>query len=176
MMGAASFAAFTSANTNTGNTFGAGTLTLEINGSAPTSTGVFTTSDAKPGDVVGPKILDLKNTGSVDASDIILTGITVNPTVPTVTPTPSPLPNLGDVLTLQLYNDDGTTPGVVDIGDHLLGQAHLTSAGWTSLDLHIPLAHGATVQLLAVITFDSGAGNVYQGTGVSFDMTFQATT
>jgi len=166
LMGGVTFALFSSTASNAGNTFGAGTMTLNINSfGGSTSSKIFNISNAKPTDVFGPQILNLSNTGTVGAATSTLTSITVSP---------SGSPNLGDKLNLELWrdlNDDGLINGV----DTQIGVSKpLTDAQWTGLNLGIPLAVGANMKVLARITFDSSADYTYQGTSVTFDFNFRA--
>lgn len=160
------YATFTSSNTNSGNSFGSGTLTLSVNTESPISTGVFHVTGAKPGDAVG-QVLNLKNEGSVDASSLLLTNIVSTPST-----------GLGDVLTLNLYRDgnNNDTNGMTapDADDVLVGSAHLTSPAWTNINLGSVLNHGDNRQYLAIVTFDSDSDNTYQSKSVSFDLNFQA--
>ena len=167
VVGGVAFANFSSSASNNGNTFGSGTLVLNINDQAPTSTKVFNLSNKVPG-FAETQVLDLKNTGSVGAATTTLTGITVNPQA---------VGGLGDVLTLSLVTDTDND-GVVDVGEPVILSAHLTTAGnssaWTGLPLGFGLASGVSQKVLATLTFDSGADDTYQGKSVSFDFTFQA--
>ena len=163
LLGGATFANFSSAASNNGNTFGAGTLVLKINGQEPTSTGVFTLAKQVPGDTA-TQVLDLSNTGSVNAGSTVLNGITV---------TPNATGDLGEVLTLDLYKDVNGD-GAIDVGDTIIHSGHLTDAAWTNHLLGFGLASSANQKVLAKITFDSAAGDSYQGKSVSFDFTFTA--
>jgi len=164
MVAGVTFALFSAQNTNSGNVFAAGNLALSINTQTPTSTGVFSVSGVDPGETTGPQSLNLKNEGSVDASDVVVSSIVVNPTPAS--------PNLGDKLILKLYKDDGDS--VFNLGDSLVGNAVLTAGGWASSSLGFGLNAGASQLLFATIEFDSTAGNEFQGTSVSFDLVFQA--
>lgn len=165
IVGGATYAAFSSAASNTGNTFGAGSLTLKINGfGGSTSTPIFSVSNAAPGSSSGPLLLNLSNTGTVNGSTTKLTGIDV-------TPSGDP-PNLGGKLTLTLYNDvddNGTLTGP----DTVIGSAHLTDPAWTNLSLGFGLAAGTDHGVLALLSFDSDADDSYQGTGVNFNLNFK---
>lgn len=159
----ATFANFSSQAGNNGNTFGAGTLTLKINGAGDSSsTKMFTVTDAKPGDSK-TEVFDLSNSGTVDASSTTLTSLNV---------TPNASGDLGEVLTLQLYIDANNN-NVFDAGDTLIHSGHI-NAGWSALPLGFGLAHGADQKVTATLTFDSAATDSYQGKSVSFDFTFTA--
>ncbi len=163
-----SYALFSSQASNNGNTFGAGTLVLSINtATGSSSTPVFNVSGVGPGNTVGPQTFTLKNEGSVDASSVVLSGISVSPT-------PSS-PNLGDKLVLNFYND--TNGNGVNDGpgtDLLIDSQLLTSGTWTNHLLGFGLIAGASHKLFATITFDSSADNTYQGTSALFNLAFQA--
>lgn len=160
------FALFSSAASNNGNTFGAGTLTLKINGAGgSSSTPVFNVSSAAPGDT-SSQVIELSNAGTIAAASTKLTSIGL-------TPSPTPPPNLGDKLTLDLYNDVNDN-GSIDGGDTLINSAHLTDASWTNLSLGFALTASGHHKVIAKITFDSDADNTYQGTGASFNFNFLA--
>lgn len=163
MAGGAAFAAFSSSASNDGNTFGAGSLTLSINTQSPTSTGVFTITNAAPGDVE-TGLLVLKNEGSVDANGVSLLGIDINGGT------------LAPVLIMSLYLDNNGD-GLVDGGDTLLaGPAPLDNPGWTNYSLpgFGGLSAGASKRVLAEIEFDQNANNSFQGQTINFDLNFQA--
>lgn len=158
------YAMFSSSASNNGNTFGSGTLTLKINGQTPTSTNVFSVTGAAPGSTSSTQNLQLQNTGTVAAASSKLTGITV---------TPLSSPNLGDVVTLELWKDSNDD-GIINGSDTLIKSAHLTDGSWTNLDLGSPLPALGHQNILARLTFDSGANDTYQNGNVSFDLGFQA--
>lgn len=162
MVGGA-FAAFSSANTNTGNTFGAGTLSLQINTQTGTSTGVFSVTNATPGVAVSQDLL-LKNGGSVDASSVQVSGITLGGVNPELA---------GDV-TLVFFHDTNAN-GVLDGGETVLGTAHLNDGVWTGYTLPgVALSAGGTYELGAQVTLDLTAPNSDQGKNMTFDLGFQA--
>jgi len=164
LMGGVTFALFSSTASNAGNTFGAGDMVLKINGSQTASTPIFTIANAKPDDVFGPQVIILTNTGSIAATSTTLTGITV---------TPTGSPNLGDKMTLVLYNDvdnSGTYTG----GDTEIGSGHLTDLGWANLSLGFGLAASGQHMVLAKLTLDHDTDNTYHGTSVTFDFNFRA--
>ena len=168
MMAGATFAVFTSAASNNGNTFGAGTLVLNVNGSPTSSTPLFTVSAAKPGDT-STQTITLTNTGSVAISSIKLTSIGHSSTS---------TPDLGTNLTLELFNDtdnNGTfTPGT-DLPIGPVGGAHITQNTWNNLDLGLTLpALTGTHDIFARITFDQNSNDSFQGTNSSFNFNFQA--
>jgi hypothetical protein len=169
LVSTSAYAVFTSAATNPDNHFGAGTLTLLINDKEGSlSTPIFDVHDLKPGQSSAVQSLVLKNSGSVDIGEVKLLGITV-------TPSPTPPPNLGDQVRLVLW-DDSTANNVIDAGETVYGDADLTNSGWNNLVLTgitIP-ASGGTKTIKAKLTFESGAGNEYQGTNVNFSLNFQA--
>lgn len=163
MMGVGTYAAFSSAASNTGNTFGAGTLTLKINdqvdsGSSP----IFTLSNKKPGDVSDIQTLDLVNSGSLTGT-VKLVSITTTPAAP----------NLGDVLKLDLYNDTNGNGSYDDGVDLIIHSENLTGAGWADLPM-FTLTASESHKVFAKLTFDSDAGDTYQGQSVSFSFNFVA--
>ncbi|OGE38462.1 hypothetical protein A3B40_02460 [Candidatus Roizmanbacteria bacterium RIFCSPLOWO2_01_FULL_37_16] len=167
LVGGATFALFSSQASNNENTFGAGTMQLRINGDeGSTSSSVFSIANAKPTDVF-TQVIALSNTGSIAATDVLLTSINV-------TPSNTPPPNLGDILTLDVY-DDFNGNGIIDGGDFLRGSAHLTNPAWLNISLGFGLAGGGgSHQIIARITFDDTDDNSYQGIGVNFNLNFQA--
>lgn len=162
-----SYALFSSQASNTGNTFGAGTLTLNvIPGLTPTPGPAFTVSGAKPGDSF-TQVLNLTNTGSINATSVKLLSIGL-------TPSPTPPPNLGSQLNLELWNDVNDN-GVKDGGDTQIGLTKpLTDAQWTNLSLGFGILAAGHHKVIAILTFDSTADNTYQGLSASFDFNFQA--
>lgn len=168
VMGGATFAAFSSQASNNGNTFGAGDLVLEINGAPGSgSTPVFAIGDAAPGDQSVQSFL-LTNSGSVNASTMSLQVLGVTDTVA------SPA-NLGDVLKLELFLDDGDNSFEPGTDDTLIsGPTEITNATWDGLPLGFGLNGGASRRVYARIIFDSSATDAYQNEAVSFDFTFQA--
>lgn len=163
MVSGSALAVFTSSASNNGNTFGAGNLVLNINGAAgATSSPVFTVGSIAPG-YTTTQVITLSNTGSVAASSVVLTSIGHSGSTP----------DLGDKLSLQIYDDNGN--GILDGGDVLRGSAHITDPAWSSINLGFGLAaSGGSHQILAVVTFDSDADNSFQGTSSTFDLNFQA--
>jgi len=175
LVGGVAVATFSSAASNNSNTFGTGTLVLNINGlPGSTSSAVFTTGNSgnkKPGESV-TQGLDLHNSGSLDSANVFLTGIDVFPT-----PTPGgTLGNLADKLTLTIW-DDLDNNDVINAPEAEIHTAHLNAASWTNKDLLFGLTHNGTVgdthHLKATLLFDSDAGDTFQGTSVSFDFNFQ---
>lgn len=162
MLTGATFAAFSSTASNTGNIFASGTMTLEVNPfGGTTSTPTFNISNVKPGDS-NEKVIILKNTGLVPSTTTILTSI--NHT--------GSSPDLGDKLTLEIWDDvDGS--GTINPGDVLKGTAHITAVSWSNIDLGFGLAaSGGTHQIIAKVTMDD-ADNTYQGTNSHFDLNFK---
>lgn len=154
------YAAFSSTNSNNGNTFGSGSLTLNINGSA-TSSPIFTLSGKAPGDVA-QGVLDLQNVGTISANSVKITTIDTAGS------------NLGDVLTLDLYKDVDDS-GTINTGDTLVGSAHLSDPAWTNLVLAgVTLPAAGHQKLIAKITFDAGADNSHQSQSLTFNFNFQA--
>lgn len=162
LMAGATFAYFSSSASNTGNTFGSGTLILDVNkfgSEAPTP--AFTVSNAAPG-YTETQFIKLKNTGTIAAASTKLLSIETGTT-----------PNLGDVLTLTLYNDVDND-ATFSAPDTLIGTGHLNDSVWTNLSLGFGLTAGGSHNIIAVITFDSTAGDSYQDKSVSFNFNFQA--
>jgi len=170
LMGGVTFALFSSTASNAGNTFGAGTMTLAINGVTGTaSTPVFTLPNKVPG-FTATQMLILSNTGTVGAGTTVLTGININPNT---------AGNLGEVLTLTLYNDSNNN-GVLDVGtDTVINSDHLIDSTWINKPLGFGLISSEQHQVFAVLSFDSDTnptGNInnYQGKSVTFDFNFRA--
>lgn len=165
MVTGSALAAFTSSATNSGNTFGAGSLTLSVapNGGS-TSTPAFIVTDIAPGQS-REQALILTNSGSIAATSVMLKNIEHTGSTP----------DLGDKLTLNLYDDNGTTPNVFDVGDTLKGSAHITDAAWTNIPLGFGLtALTGTHTVIAVVTFDADSDDTYQGKTSAFNLVFQA--
>lgn len=163
MLGSSAFAVFSSTNTNQSNSFGTGTLILQINRTAPTSTGVINVSGKMPGDVVSGA-LNLHNSGTVPAGSVSVTGIALSGDTP-----------LANDLSLRFFRDDNAN-GIFDGTDaYLTGSAHLSDGVWTGLTLPtVSISAASSYHLGAEITFDSGAPNSDQGKTVNFDIGFQA--
>lgn len=166
MISEATRALFTNTAQNKGNVFGTGTLILTINNSSgDTSTPVFIVNEAAPGDSEN-QVLTLKNTGSINASSLIMTGVDV---VDNVTDTSA---NLGDVLTTYLW-EDSDNDNNVDVGEPTwVNGVHLTSIP-NNVNLG-QLRAGETRNFKIKLVFDVDAGNEYQGEGISFNFNFQA--
>ncbi len=161
LMGGAAVAAFTSSATNTGNTFGAGSLTLQLNGGS--NTAFFTISGAKPGDS-SQQVITLANTGSLNSAHLFLTSIGHNSTS---------TPDLGSKLTLDLY-DDANGNGSIDAGETLIKSAHITDNSWANTDLGVTLNAAGSHKVIAKLTFDADADNSFQSTNSTFSFNFQA--
>jgi len=155
LMATGAFAAFTSAAGNTGNTFGAGSMTLLINptGNVSSTTPLFTIANAAPG-VSYTEPLVLKNSGTVDAAHTYLASITETGSTP----------NLGDKLDLEILNSSNTV---------IAGPAPITSVAWSNIDLGALIA-GSSNSYTASITFDSSADSTYEGATASFALNFLA--
>lgn len=159
------YAAFSSQASNTGNTFGTGTLNLVINpGASPFPSPIFTVADAKPGDVFDQEIV-LANTGSIPAGS-----------VQTTLPSLSGNSELASVLTIRYYDDStGSVAGSFDAGDTILGTEHLDNAVWNGYTLPgISISAGGSKAIRALLTFDAGADSTYQGKSMTFSLGFQA--
>lgn len=170
LMGGATFALFSSTVSNNSNTFGSGSLTLNVN-SLPgtTSSPVFNVTGAGPGSSTSAQVLDLFNSGSVNASATKLTSIDITPSP---MPTP-PISNLGKKSILELW-DDVDNSSTINDGDRLINRTYLTSTSWKGLSLGFGLPAGGHHKIIAMITFDSTADDTYQNTSVSFNFNFEA--
>jgi spore coat-associated protein N len=165
LMGGSAFAAFTSSASNTGNTFGAGSITLTLNGqSGSGSTALFTLSNKVPGDSSLQSIV-LANAGNVNSASTKVTAVTSNSTGGTNSVV------LGDKLMLTLF-DDANSNDAVDSGEELASYA-LTDSSWTNKDLGFGLNAGDSKPVKAKLVFDSSAGNDYQGASTTFSISFQ---
>lgn len=164
VMGGAAYAAFTSVASNNGNTFGAGNLVLSIDGAAnATSTPKFTVANAFPGQVVDQPIT-LSNTGTVVSTTTVLSSVGHSS---------SSTPDLGNKLTLQIWDDvDGS--GGINAGDVQKGSAHITDGAWSNIPLGFGLAaSGGSHKVVARIIFDTDAGNTFQSSNSTFSLNFQ---
>ncbi len=163
MLGGSAFAAFSSTNTNTGNTFGAGNMVLRINTQVSPSTGVFTIPSAAPGDVFSQK-LTLQNTGTVDANFVKVGSIAIG----------GANPGLAAKLNLMLFKDANDN-GVFDAGDTSLGSGALDDPTWANFVLSgATLPAGGSYNLAAQLTFDPTTDDSFQGQSVAFNMAFTA--
>lgn len=159
-------ALFSNTAQNRENTLGAGTLIIAINDAlGDVSTPIFTVNNAAPG-YSENKVLALKNTGSINANNLIMTGVDV------IDNLPNTLVNLGDVLTIYLW-EDFNNDNNVDFGEPTwINGIHLTSIP-NNINLG-RLNAGETRNFKIKLIFDSDAGNEYQGEGISFNFNFQA--
>jgi hypothetical protein len=165
LMGGATVATFSATASNTGNTFGAGTLHLSLKELNKTlGTPIFTWTNAKPGDSV-TQIIDLSNDGTINATTLQLSSISVTPTPGTH--------DVSAVLTLTVWNDLNQN-GLMDGGSETVYKtAKLNDPSWSNLavgDLTTTLHRYLGAQL----TFDSTASNDYQGEGANFGFSFIA--
>ncbi len=165
LMSGTTFAVFTSAASNDNNTVGAGTMVLNVNDQAPTSTPVFTVAGMAPGSHED-RVIKLSNTGTVGANTVSLTSITHS--------TSTSPHDLGDVLTLNIYDNNGGTPNVIDGTNTLLGTAHITSAAWSNVSLGFGLAPSTSHNVIARVVLDNSADDTFQGANSTFTLNFLA--
>lgn len=153
IMGGATYAAFTGTDSVVGNTFAAGSLTLDATVGGNSTSPAFTITNAAPNQSFTQPI-NLVNTGSVSSSSTKLTDIDFTVAASN--------PDLGDVLDLEIW-DDTNKNGVIDGSDVLKGSAPLNSPAWSNIDLGFGIASGDSHQVIAKITMNAGAGDNYQG-------------
>lgn len=155
IMGGATFAAFTATDTVQGNTFAAGTLILDAKVGGNSTSPAFTVTNAAPGQTYD-QVIELANTGSTASTQTSLVDITS---------TGASTPDLADVLMLSFYDDaTGSVPNAWDAGDTLLGgPASLNSSAWANIPFGFGITAGGSHKVIARITVDPNASDVYQG-------------
>jgi len=157
---------FSDTEESTGNTFTAGTMDLNIE-SGPGATSPVTFVDMAPGDVVSGTVA-VKNIGSLNGT---LYGRTTYVNAD-ADPNPFGNCNLAEVLDVTSWQDPTMgpfNPGITIA--QLVGQPHdvtIDSVDWMDYGT---LATGATGTFDMQVTFNTGAGNCYQGDGI--DVTFE---
>ncbi|PIY94399.1 MAG: hypothetical protein COY68_02455 [Candidatus Levybacteria bacterium CG_4_10_14_0_8_um_filter_35_23] len=164
LMGGTAFALFTSAASNNGNTFGAGTLVLNIKGvPGSASTPVYTITNGTPGTFTDAT-MDLSNTGSIGASSVQVTSIGVGGNA-----------TLQGKLLLTIAIDNNNN-GVLDGGDAILGgPTAINDSGWTNFTLPgLTLPALGTAQIVTRLSFDSSADDSLQGQSANFNINLQA--
>jgi len=183
LMGGAAFALFTSNATSSDNTFASGTLSLFVDDeNEPAVDNTVTTSisasDFAPGNSVSG-FISLDNAGTLPFSGIDFTIDTAE------TADPGNNSDMRTVLNLTVVEDnlipDSTCTGGADItsaiesdvGD---GSSPLTLAEFDNgTDIYSEISGFGTADTRNVcftVTFDSSAGNIYQGDAVSSTFTF----
>ena len=183
LVAGATFAYFNDSSTSVNNTFATGNLSLQVddnNESATESvTGSITASNFAPGQSVSG-FISLHNAGSLPIAEVEMTADTSE------TADPGADSDLASVLNLTIVNDDATPDATCTGGTDMTsaidtavgnGSAPLTLAefdnGGTDVYDALPgLAAGSTRNVCLTATFDSGAGNVYQGDAVNTTFTF----
>ncbi len=164
LAGTGLYALFSDTETSTGNTFTAGTLDLSI--AAGTGALPFTFTNMKPGDIVSNTII-VTNVGS-------LGGTLYGRCSYTELVDPIPLSDLGDVLDVTSWNDPQMgapiNPGMTLKA--FVAQTGVTVTGFGGTWMpYGTLASTATGTFDMTVTFNTAAGNQYQGD--SIDMTFE---
>lgn len=167
LLGGATFAFFSSTATSTGNVFGSGTLTLQLDDNndevpASTITASFGDSSMAPGDSTSG-FISMHNDGSIDIAKVNLSS----------TETVSSSPDLADKLNItsaKIGTESTCTTSPTDITSSFTTLAALNSAG---LDLpSSAIAAGADKFLCMTFTLDSGTGDAYQGKSITETFTF----
>lgn len=187
MMAAGTFAFFSDEATSTENTFGAGTMVLELDDSnepfeaGPPNdvTATFDLDDMAPGDMDAQEI-SFHNEGSIDIAEIAM-GLTSSFIDPGDDGS-----DLRDVLNMEIVEGGtasegsctGGTPvtGAIDaiVGN---GGSPLTMkefTGDTYDSLAIALSPSSTGKVCIKITMDEEAGDIYQGDSADATFTFTA--
>ena len=165
LAGTGAYAAFSAQATNTGNTFGAGTLTLQINpGASPSPAPVFSFTDIVPGQSKSG-LFKLHNSGTVDAGSV---------QIATIDTTGSGTHIPGHVTVSFFHDIDGN--GVNDgIDTPIAGSGKLNDPSWTGYTLPgVAIAHGADYNLGTTLTLDLDTPNDAQGELAQFSITFKA--
>jgi len=180
----ATFAYFSDVGTSSGNTFAAGTLNLQLddnNESARESvTGSITASNFAPGQSVS-SFISLHNPGSLPIAEVEMTADTSE------TADPGANSDLRNVLLLTVV-EDNLTPD-----SSCVGGANITSSidnqvgnndgtlrliefddGTDVFDSISGMGVGTTRNVCFTVTFESTAGDIYQGDAVDTTLTFTA--
>lgn len=162
LMTGAAFAAFTSTATNNSNTFGAGTLVLNINNSlGSTSNALFDLPSLIPGTSSPVQEMNLENTGTIPMSSVMITGLIVDNST------------LASHLTLTLFNDHNGD-GVQNTGDSTLASAVLTDPSWTNFTLpSLTIPANGEVHVGASVAFDNTTDNTLQGQTTHLNINLQ---
>jgi len=178
----ATFAYFSDSGNSNNNSFAAGTLDLKLSDDTPEAdqdnvTASFGGSNLKPGDVISSE-LRLKNTGTINGSHVDIAIANTN------SDGVNPLDKVLQITKLQYdKNGDGdvTDPGedlltagtVVDSGSDGNAYVDLGDLADQDLDDHTLSLTDLNVnhRLVLEVTFDSTAGNQYQGDNVSSNWT-----
>lgn len=184
IMGGATFAFFSDQASSTGNTFGAGSLDLQIDDSnEPTPvdnvTATFNMPSIAPGDKSSQEI-SFHNNGTVSIAEIAM-GLTSTNTDPDADAS-----DIRNVLNLQVVAggtaSEGDCTGGTDVTSAIdtavgNGTGPLTMAelnGDTYDSLPIPLAASANGKVCIQVALDDDAGDVYQGDSASASFVFDA--
>lgn len=162
MLGSSAFAVFSSQATNNNNSFGTGTLVLQINGQSPTSTGIINVTGKMPGDTVSGA-LELHNNGSVPASSVQVTGFTLGGNT-----------ELAPKLNVVFFADTNAN-GIQDNGEASLGASTMDNVVWNGYTLPgVTLSANSSYHLGMSVNFDQSADSTLQNKSMTFTVGFQA--
>ena len=186
----ATFAFFSASGTSSDNTFASGTLVLNLDDANESATDNAVTtsisaSNFAPGDSTSG-FISLDNAGSINIPEVEFTIDTSE------TADPGADSDMKSVLNLTVVVDDTTTDSACTGGTNITsavdtqvgdGSAPLTLAEFDNggTDVYDAILSGSgdigtadTRNVCFTVTFDSGAGNIYQGDAVSATFTFTA--
>ncbi|MFC1946899.1 TasA family protein [Chloroflexota bacterium] len=171
MSGISTWAFFSDVETSSNNVLAAGTLDLKTDDQDGVTQTLMTTN-MKPGDIVGPEIIILKNSGSLTSSSIDISfsyiedDSTPNPIDMSANDTASSI-----IVTILKYDeaniltnvDDHNTNGYIDVYD-LAATSDLT--GLTGISF------GATKNFEIAVQLSENVTGQYQSDGIDITMTF----
>lgn len=187
LLSGATFAFFTDTASSNANTFGAGSLDLDIANNSPTGSftdnvsATFAISNMAPGQT-DAQVVNLSNQGTIDIAEIAM-GFVSNSTDDVATPDGSDLRN---VLTLEVREggiDDGATcsggtadrTSAIDAakgdGNGVLTFKEFDGGTFDSLGIALT-ASGATIPVCIEVGMLSTAGDIYQGDSATATFNF----
>ncbi|OGH04591.1 MAG: hypothetical protein A2W22_04985 [Candidatus Levybacteria bacterium RBG_16_35_11] len=189
IVGGATYAFFSATATSSSNTFASGTLTLnldDVNESAVDNSviGSISASNFAPGQSVNGFVSLDNPAGGIDIAEVEMTMDTSE------TADPGADSDLRDVLNLTVLLDDNTPDSLCSGGTDLtttidsqvgnnaapltLGEFDNGTDEFDAFLTGVGLPDGTARNVCFTVTFDSGAGNIYQGDAVDTTITFTA--
>jgi predicted ribosomally synthesized peptide with SipW-like signal peptide len=171
MSGLSTWAFFTDAETSSNNVFAAGTLDLKTDDQDGVSQTLITTN-MRRGDIVGPEIIILKNSGSLDSSSIDISFSYIeNDSSPN--PVDMSADDTASLITVTIlkyaeaniltYVDDNNSNGYIDVYD-LAATSNL--AGLPGIN------SGTTKNFEIAVRLNENVTGQYQADGIDITMTF----
>lgn len=167
------WAYFSDTETSSNNQLISGTLDLKTNDTDGV-TGSLQATNMKPGDIVGPATIHLKNTGSLDGSTLsIAFNYTecdgTNPPAYPVNKTADETAAVIEVLTLS-YGGSDLLGSVSDSNSN--GYKDVQDLKNASLSGQSGIAAGATKDFVITVKLKESAGNDFQADGIDMSITF----